>query len=372
LQLTLGVLWLLDAALQYQPYMFSRAFATQTLAPTAQDNPAPIAESITWSVGLIADYPVVTNAVFATVQLLLALGLFWRRTVKPTLAASIVWSVAVWWLGEGLGGVLTGSANPLTGAPGAVILYALAAVLLWPRPHDNQQPPAGPLSVAAASPLGNPVARSLWLVLWGSLAYFAVQPTNRAANGPHDTVTGLASGEPTWLASMDHTIASSLSGAGQTFAVVSTVILALIALGVFAPPPLARATLILAMLLAAAYWIIGENFGGHPHWARHRPQQWATADPARPRLLAPPTLSLLTFRKAPHPRQEKPRHLSGPESEQHKGVVAEDPVQPGPTVPHYPGSRAWSGQHVAPQCIGAGSSHRGGGHGVAAGRPRLG
>jgi hypothetical protein len=37
LQLTLGVLWLLDAALQYQPYMFSRAFATQTLAPTAQE-----------------------------------------------------------------------------------------------------------------------------------------------------------------------------------------------------------------------------------------------------------------------------------------------------------------------------------------------
>jgi hypothetical protein len=264
LQITLGVLWLLDAALQYQPYMFSRTFATQTLAPTAQGNPVPIAGSITWSVGLIADHPVVTNAVFATVQLLLALGLFWRPTVKATLAGSVVWSVAVWWLGEGFGGVLTGGANPLTGAPGAVILYALAAVLLWPsdRTYQGQQRPAGVASVAAASPLGDTVARSLWLVLWGSLAYFAVQPANRAANGPHDAITGLASGEPAWLASVDHTIASSLSGAGQTFAVVSAVVLALIALGVFAPPPLARTTLILAMLLATAYWIIGENFGG--------------------------------------------------------------------------------------------------------------
>ncbi|MGB7795293.1 MAG: hypothetical protein WBL53_03385 [Pseudonocardiaceae bacterium] len=262
LQLTLGVLWLVDAALQYQPYMFSRAFATQTLAPTAQGNPAPVAGSITWAADLIADHVVVANAVFATVQLLLALGLFWRRTVKAALVASVVWSVAVWWLGEGFGGVLTGGANPLTGAPGAVILYALAAVLLWPRAHSDQPRPAGPLSVAAASPLGDLVARLLWLVLWGSLAYFAVQPANRATNGPHDAVAGLASGEPPWLADLDHTIASSLAGAGQTFAVVSAVVLAIIALGVFGPAPLARATLILAMLVGAAYWVVGEDLGG--------------------------------------------------------------------------------------------------------------
>lgn len=262
LQLTLGVIWLLDAALQYQPYMFSRAFATQTLAPTAQGNPAPVAGSITWSAGLIADHIVVTNAVFATVQVLLALGLFWRRTVTTALVASVVWSVAVWWLGEGFGGVLTGGANPLTGAPGAVILYALAAVLLWPRARDEQEPLPGPRSVAAASPLGDTVARLLWLVLWGSLAYFAMQPANRAADGPHDAVAGLAAGEPGWLVSLDHTIASALTDAGQTFAVASAVVLAIIALGVFTPPPVARATLILAMLVAAAYWVIGENFGG--------------------------------------------------------------------------------------------------------------
>lgn len=262
LQLTLGVIWLLDAALQYQPYMFSRAFATQTLAPTAQGNPAPVAGSITWSAGLIADHVVVANAVFATVQVLLALGLFWRRTVTTALVASVVWSVAVWWLGEGLGGALTGGANPLTGAPGAVILYALAAVLLWPRARTEPEPPAGPRSVAAVSPLGDTVARLLWLVLWGSLAYFAVQPADRAADGPHDAVAGLASGEPGWLVSLDHIVASSLAGAGQTFAVVSAVVLAIIALGVFAPPPLTRATLVLAMLVGAAYWVLGENFGG--------------------------------------------------------------------------------------------------------------
>ena len=104
------------------------------------------------------------------------------------------------------GGVLTGGADPLTGAPGAVILYALAAVLLWPRVHNEQERSVGPPSVAAASPLGDLVARLLWLVLWGSLAYFAVQPANRAANGPHDAVAGLAWGEPAWLAGLDRTV----------------------------------------------------------------------------------------------------------------------------------------------------------------------
>jgi hypothetical protein len=38
----------------------------------------------------------------------------------------------VWWLGEGLGGIFTGLASPLTGGPGAAVLYALLAVLIWP------------------------------------------------------------------------------------------------------------------------------------------------------------------------------------------------------------------------------------------------
>jgi hypothetical protein len=40
------------------------------------------------------------NAVFASVQLLIAAGLFFRRTVKPALALSILWTVQVWWFGE--------------------------------------------------------------------------------------------------------------------------------------------------------------------------------------------------------------------------------------------------------------------------------
>ena len=132
LQLALGALWLLDAILQYQPVMFTRAFS-QMLAAAAEGNPAFVSRPILWDAHLVGQHPVALNTAFATIQLLLGLGIAWRPTVRLALGASIVWALGVWWLGEGLGGVLTGTASPLSGAPGPVILYALLAVLLWPR-----------------------------------------------------------------------------------------------------------------------------------------------------------------------------------------------------------------------------------------------
>lgn len=76
--------------------MFTKAFGSQTLAVTAQGNPAWIAHSITWAAGIVARHPVWTNAVFATVQLAVGLGIAWRPTTKWALAASIGWALAVW------------------------------------------------------------------------------------------------------------------------------------------------------------------------------------------------------------------------------------------------------------------------------------
>ena len=119
-----------------------------------------------------------TNAVFATIQLLLGLGIAWRPTLRAALAGSVAWALGVWWFGEGLGGVLNGAASPLNGAPGAVIIYALLAVLLWPSDRHAAKAP-----FAAARAVGAPVARALWLVLWGSLAYFALVPADPGAAG---------------------------------------------------------------------------------------------------------------------------------------------------------------------------------------------
>jgi len=157
LQLVLAAIWLLDGVLQYQGFMFTNGANgfSGMLGGSADGNPAVIAKPITWDATLIDHHMVLLNAIFATIQLLLGLGIAIRPTVRVALAASILWALGVWWFGEGLGGVLSGAASPLNGAPGAVIIYALLAVLLWPADR------AAPAPFTAARAVGAHAARAL-------------------------------------------------------------------------------------------------------------------------------------------------------------------------------------------------------------------
>src|SRR3984885_8831885 len=213
LQLGLAAVWLLDGVLQYQPFMYTKAFA-QMLGSTAAGNPSVIARPITWDATLVQHHLVLVNTIFATIQLLLGLGIALRPTVRIALAASIAWALGVWWFGEGLGGILDGGASPLNGAPGAVIIYALIAVLLWPVDRDVSA------RFVAARAVGAHVARALWLVLWLSLAYFALTPANRAPQALNGMVAGMESGEPGWLSSIDQGAASLVANQGLAASIV--------------------------------------------------------------------------------------------------------------------------------------------------------
>jgi len=271
LQLALGALWLLDGMLQFQPSMFGRSFP-QMLAGSAQGNPAGVARPITWSAGLIGHHVVALNAVFAAIQLLLGLGIAWRPAVKLALAGSVAWSLAVWWLGEGLGGVLAGTASPLNGAPGPVLLYGLLAVLLWPADRHlaaraptlgtptvraaTVRAPAAPFTAARA--VGRRVAQACWLVVWLGLAALALLPASRAIGR---TVADTTPGEPAWLAWTDAHAASALTRHGPLAAVALAVVLVIVASGAFLPRRAARAVIVLAVALAAALWL-AQGLGG--------------------------------------------------------------------------------------------------------------
>ena len=254
LQLVLAVLWLLDAILQVQAVMFTPDFA-RTLGATAHGNPAVIAAPIAWSARLIEQHAVAADAAFAAVQLLIGLGIAWRPTVKLALSTSIAWSLAVWWLGEGLGGLLNGTASPANGAPGAVILYALLAILLWPRGQDQR------MGCAAAGRIGVRAARLLWLVLWGGLAGLALAPATAAPAALSNMIAGMSGAEPAWLARIDRQLAVLLSHRGPAAALALAILLAVIAVGIYLPEPVVRPVLVLAILTAAALWL-AEGFGG--------------------------------------------------------------------------------------------------------------
>jgi hypothetical protein len=255
LQLGLAGLWLLDGVLQYQPFMYTRAFG-QMLAGTADGNPAVIARPITWQAGLVEHHLVLLNTIFATIQLLLGLGIAVRPTMRAALAASVAWSLSVWWFGEGLGGVLAGGASPLNGAPGAVLLYGLLAVLLWPADRGTPAP------FTAARAVGRHVARALWLVLWGSLAYLAVTPASRAPQAVSGMIAGMATGQPGWLAALIRGAAALVTGADLATSVGLAVALAVVAVGIWLPAAVARATLLLAITVALVIWVFAQGLGG--------------------------------------------------------------------------------------------------------------
>jgi hypothetical protein len=250
LQLALGAIWLLDGLLQYQPFMFGKGFP-QMLTGAAQGNPALVARPITWSATLIGQHLALTNAAFATIQVAIGLGIAFRPTVKPALIASVGWSLAVWWLGEGLGGILTGNASPLAGAPGAVVLYALLAILLWPGGRDDESFPAG-------QAVGRRAAHATWLGTWLAMAALALLPGSVAPHSLSDSIAEMAQGQPAWLAWLDSHAASAIGGHGLAVEIVVAVVLAAIAAAIYRWP---RAAVAAALAFALIAWL-AEGTGG--------------------------------------------------------------------------------------------------------------
>jgi hypothetical protein len=259
LQFALGVIWLLDAALQYQPYMFTKAFPRMELAPTGPGNPGWIAHPVHWAASLTVGHVVVFDALFATIQLLIALAFFSRRTVRFALLGSVVWALGIWWMGEGIGGLFAGPQSPVAGAPGAAVLYVLISVLLWPRGATSAADTTG--SVATKSPLHPVAAKVVWLVLWGGFAFESLQATNRSPSALHDMVAGMANGEASWLQSVDRGFASALAHHGTEVSIGLAIGFALIALSVFGTAGIIRSGLVLGIVISVLIWVIGENLG---------------------------------------------------------------------------------------------------------------
>jgi hypothetical protein len=259
IQIGLGMVWVLDGVLQLQPKMFGSAFAAQIVKPSASGQPALVAWPIDEMARLISVHPAATNTIFAGVQILIGVGLLRRETVRPALVLSFVWAAGVWCFGEGFGMLLTGSASPLSGAPGAVLLYALIGVVVWPRRTTTRTPAAGD-SAAAAGPWGEIGTRLAWAVIWLGMAALWLLPANDGSNGASATLTAAAGSSPHWLAAFQTWLAGILHGEGTAVAVV----LAVVSVGIGIGPLVRRPTLFLiaGAALSVDFWILGQSLGG--------------------------------------------------------------------------------------------------------------
>ena len=99
-------------------------------------------------------------------------------------------------------------------------------------------------------------------MFWLSQAYFALTPENRAPQAASGMITGMERGEPRWLAAMMRGAGSLVAHQGLATSIVLALALVLVAVGVCLPARAARATLLLAIVLAVVLWVFVQAFGG--------------------------------------------------------------------------------------------------------------
>jgi len=256
-QLLLATVWLLDAVLQLQPFMFTRGSNgfSGMISGMAAGNPGWVARTITWNGSIVYHQPILTDTAFATVQFLIAFGIVYRRTLKPALALSIAWALGVWWFGEGSGGIFQGAATPFGGGPGGVLFYAVLAILLWPSEGSDRP-------FVAARTVGVAVARGIWVAVWGLLAVLALVGSGRSPQALHDLVAKVDNGQPGWLGHVDRISESFLLHHGTPAAVLLAAVCVVVAAGVFLPVGARQVTLVVALVVFAAIWVAVQNFGG--------------------------------------------------------------------------------------------------------------
>ncbi len=267
LQIILGLFWLLDAGLQFQPYMFGSGFTTTYLLNNAQNQPDVIRWIITNVGNFVGPHVAVWNTFFALIQVAIGLGLLFRRTVRPALAVSFFWAFGVWFFGEGLGLIFTGSASALTGAPGSVFLYGLIGLMAWPRSvptgeGEVTEARVGLASSAAGQGVGAAVTPSLvWCGYWSLAAFLFLLPDNRTPTSVSSAITGMSSGEPSAYSHFLNTFGNNFGSGG----VWTTWLLAIGSLVIgFGPLVFRRPTPFLAAggLLATFFWVSGQGLGG--------------------------------------------------------------------------------------------------------------
>jgi hypothetical protein len=242
----LGLIWLLDGGLQFQSFMYSKGFI-EMLTGEAAGQPAWLASSIDWGAHLAQHNQVIWNTLFALTQVLIGLGLLYRPTAREALAGSFAWALVVWWFGEAFGMLFMNMANPLTGAPGAAVLYLLVGLLIWPSGR-----PGGLLGVRGA--------RTAWAAMWLVMAWLWLLGANSSANATHDAINAAPSGM-SWLSTVQDWVADAAKGNGLPIALVLAAVSAAIGVAV-AIDWRPRQFLVGAIVLNLAYWVLGQGFGG--------------------------------------------------------------------------------------------------------------
>jgi cytochrome oxidase Cu insertion factor (SCO1/SenC/PrrC family) len=252
-----GLLWVLDGLLQLQSSM-PLGLPTGVVQPSAASSPAWVRNIVSSGTTIWSDHPV--QAASAVVWIQLGLGIWllaasrgrWSRLAG---AASAAWALLVWVFGEAFGGIFAPGLTWLFGAPGAVLLYGVAGLLVALPERAYSTPKLGRIVLGAG---GVFVIGMAVLQAWPGRGYW------QGRGGTlHAMVVQMAqTSQPGFLSSW----VSSFAGfdAAHGWAVNLVVVVSLAAIGALllsGRRQLVLGALVALVVLALADWVLVEDLG---------------------------------------------------------------------------------------------------------------
>jgi hypothetical protein len=269
LRIGFGIIWIFDGLLQAQSAM-AAGLPSQVIEPTAASSPGWVQHVVNWAGTSWSYHPIQAGASAVWIQIGLGAWLIaaprgpWSRLAG---LASVGWGLVVWVFGEAFGGIFAPGLSWLSGAPGAVVFYCAAGVLIALPERRWRTPQLGPtvLSVLGVFFIGMAALQA-----WPGRGFW-----QGTLHGRPGTLSGMVSSmastpQPSLFAGWVSSFASFTAGHGFAVNLFAVVALAAIGAGLVSAGPLRargrlpwllRLTIIVLVAACLADWVLIEDFG---------------------------------------------------------------------------------------------------------------
>jgi cytochrome oxidase Cu insertion factor (SCO1/SenC/PrrC family) len=256
-----GALWIFDGLLQAQPAM-AAGLPAGVIEPTAAVSPGWVQHIVNWAGTSWSFHPVQAGAAAVWIQVGLGAWLIaappgWASRLAG--AASAGWGLLVWVFGEAFGGIFAPGLSFLFGAPGAVLFYSAAGLLiaLPERRWRGQQLGRQVLAVLGAFAVGMAVLQA-----WPGRGFW-----QGAAHGKPGPIAAMAESmsstpQPHFLSALVSDFGTFDAGHGLAVNLVVVILLAGIGIAlVTGERRLVRPALVVLLAVCLADWILIQDLG---------------------------------------------------------------------------------------------------------------
>jgi cytochrome oxidase Cu insertion factor (SCO1/SenC/PrrC family) len=263
LRISFGLIWIFDGILQAQASM-PLGMTTQVIQPSAAASPHWVQHVVNAGGTIWSNHPITAPASAVWIQIGLGIWLLvaprgdWSRLGG---LASVGWGLVVWVFGESFGGIFAPGLSWAFGAPGAVVLYSIAGVLvaLPDRAWTSRRLGQGILAATGLFFVGMAVLQA-----WPGRGFWQGQ---LRASSPPGSLTAMLqqmakTPQPRSLSLWVSSFASFDAAHGWAVNLFLVVSLAALGLALLSGRPrLLRYAIPAAVVLCLADWVLVQDFG---------------------------------------------------------------------------------------------------------------